>query len=159
MGNGKFIKDSENIAPFNVWSCGDYSHDLTNFQINPDNTNTFITLTNNYSSNGDYGIKLTRLEPSSSYLILHYDWIVTEEDYNRIITFTGDFINNLTGTASLQLFTDRLSYVAIPVNQNNQTVSITVEIPSNTDEVQCVVAFHGDYTGDLFIDNLRINKR
>lgn len=98
-----FIKDKENLLHFNVWSGGDYNKSTNGFV---GNSNTFA-VTNNWSSNNDYSIKIEG-DSTNSWISV----IIDKED-----------INSEPGTYRLTLDTYKPSnYARVYFNiRNNQT--------------------------------------
>ena len=148
-----FVKDKLNLVPHNVWVCGDYSNDLTGFVNNPNNTNTFVVVTDEYSTNGVKSIKLTRLSSGAYWLTIKHIYSPTESDVNKTATLTVDTKNELNNAASLQMNNGSLKYIGIPIGENTITVSTTVL----NNSLECIVGFNGATTGNLYVDNIRLN--
>lgn len=146
----KLIKDSENLLPFNTWTCGDYTNDLTNFTIN-NLPNTTLSLSKDYSTNGEYGLKIHRSATETPYTQLKTTYTIHSDDYGKTATITMDVKNQLDGNCSLLLNMGSNKYVNIPPGTNNYTISS--EIPSGISSFDLGLTFAGARTGTLYADN------
>ena len=149
-----FVKDKHNLCGFNVWSCGDYNHNLTGFTIN-NLPNTTVTLSKNYVVNGEYGIKITRNATEGYYTQLKTICTISEEDYCKTFTFSAYVNNQLDNSCNLQLSSGTFKVLAIPKDAEG-LFNISLEIPSDINDITCALTFSGDRVGTVYTDNWSI---
>ena len=152
------VKDKDNLAPHNVWSGGDYSHDFTGFTLMGQDDNNFTELDNTHPTNGEYNIKLTRINESPYYYNIQYVYTVNSEDYGKTATLTADITSNLNNSAVLMIRSSgKQTTTTIPVNSQS-TFSVSYAITEDNAKLECLIpTFPGNTTGSVYIDNIHLN--
>ena len=137
-----------------MWSCGDYSNNLTDFTIN-ELPNTTITISKDYATNGEYGIKVIRNVTEQYYTQIKFIYTVNNGDYGKNCCFTLDINNQFNGTCGIYLDMGSSKSVSIPQGSNG-SFSISSEIPNNISSFSFYLSFAGLRTGILYTDNWKL---
>lgn len=147
------VKDKANKVPHNIWSCGDYMGNLNGFIYpTPDNTNTFIKLSNIHNTIGEYSILLKRISSSQYWLSLRYDYTPTSQDIGKTAVFSADVTTVNVASTSFKIGS---SEIRIPANSEGNFIASTTI--SDTNPLQLFIGFSSSYVGEVYIDNIRLN--
>ena len=155
----RYVKDKNNLASFNQWSGGGYSHNtngLIVYDINP----ITVTVDNNYSTNGDSCFKIESQGKQWGYTdVVFNDFNIGEKiqaSLDILPLQSSCILNIFAVTASENIM---VSAVTIPQNSTFQTYSISsIAIPEGTTDVRIRVLQNTANPSVLFMDNIIINK-
>ena len=120
--------------------------------------NNFTELDNTHPTNGEYNIKLTRINESPYYYNIQYVYTVNSEDYGKTATLTADITSNLNNSAVLMIRSSgKQTTTHIPVNSQS-TFSVSYAITEDNAKLECLIpTFPGNTTGSVYIDNIHLN--
>ena len=152
------VKDKTNLFNYNIWSCGDKNHNLSDFYISSTGN---TSLSDEHPVNGDYCIKAIRITPGdTSNIYLTCDIDVTEYQ-GKTVLLEADVLNTSASSISLQL-NDKLGgigYVSIPANSSMETYSCTVQLNENATSLTSLISINSNVTSEepIFTDNWRLS--
>ena len=143
------IKDKENIAEYNVWSCGRYSHNLDGFQISAGTEGTVTTNEN--------GIKILRTTTNDTYFYPFVFITVNSEDIGKNITIKC----SCKGAGNIEsrcLKSDWSTANATSVNvpSNCSEIICTNELVQGTARVQFRFTLPRTANSILYLNNITI---
>ena len=152
-----FIKDTVNIAKFNMWAAGDYTNDLTD--ITTGQAGQKISISKEYSYNGDYSYKIFR-DPSENNLL----WTLFNFPQTTLIDEIYELrFNVLLVSGSVDFWFGESvsnglrSSTRLNGENTNTTIVLSRTITSSTNTLQLRVNSVTDNV-ILFIDNINIVK-
>lgn len=150
-----FVKDKENLLPFNVWSGGEYNNDLTGITLN----NMIGTVTKEWHINGESSFKFISNDNVSNFridliytsvgntLILSIDCLNTQ--YTMVLKFY-----QLRGSAVLNQ-----KSLSIPTSNNSQNISLSTTTLENITSIRVLVESTNHIGQTILVDNIQLSKR
>ena len=132
----RYVKDKNNLASFNQWSGGDYSHNTNGLLIYPSQP-IIAEVNTNYSINGESCFEVI----SEGKLWGYIDIIFTEFTIGKILQVSVDILP-LESSCALNIYAvgpnqEVTSTVNIPQNNTFSTYSISsTAIPDETTEIR-----------------------
>lgn len=143
------IKETENLLEYNVWSCGDYLHNLNGFSVN---SNFRVSVSNEFSITGDYSVKLTpTIDPTNGYGIVRMPLTLNT---NKHYLFQGYCKNNVSGASLRLVESDNISkLIVLPVSNNFDYFSLEF-----TPTTQNILLIFWTYNSEnnMYVDNLNL---
>ena len=142
------IKDKENLANHNVWSCGGYLNNLNGFQVVGDTEGTISTKENE--------ITITRTTTNNTYLILRFNLPISSEDIGKTIRLKC-FCKG-SGTVGIYLYDSSwssLNSTYVDLSNNHTEISSTLNIVQNTSYAQFLFISPRAAGSTLTINNIR----
>lgn len=145
------------MLPHNVWSCGDYSNNVTGFKI----YNSTAVVTGEKSVNGFHSIKINKNPDATAYIALKHEYQVSDDVEGKTAKLSGYIQNNIDGNIALtlQCFPNgSQKSVNIPQNEEFANAEITdTDIPSGTTYISCMVTYPSSRgSADVFVDNFKL---
>ena len=154
-----FIKDTENLATYNQWSGGDYSHNTNGLQVYTNQPIT-ITIDKDHSTNNDSSFKVV----STGKLWGFIDILITDFDIGDKIQATIDLLP-IQSSCILSVRAEgsnadiMTSIVTVPQNSVFNTYSVTsTSIPMGTTEVRIRISQNTVNPSTFFMDNILVKK-
>lgn len=140
-----------------MWSCGDYSNNVTGFKI----YNSTAVVTGEKSVNGFHSIKINKNPDATAYIALKHEHQVSDDVEGKTTKLSGHIQNNTDGNIALtlQCFPNgSLKSVNIPQNEEFTNVEITdTDIPLGTTKITCMLTYpSARRSADVFVDNLKL---
>ena len=111
-------------------------------------------MSDEYSTNADKSIKLTRLNTGLYWFLLKVTYSPSYEEYGKNVTFSADVLNKLNGASLMQIISD--SQVSINIPKSNEFKPYSVSNIINSNSLNLYIGFAGEVLGALFIDNLNL---
>lgn len=151
------VKDKNNLATYNQWSCGEYTNDLTDM----DGNSQLITITSEDHVIGNKCIKLVKPANVSYWANISFIYTIPSQLIGE--TFNLSCYVKTTHGTSCQLYKDSsyvMNLIQIPATNIFTLISVSFTVP---DAETLRIAFpyspsliSGEAT--LFIDNFIMNK-
>lgn len=140
----------------NLWSGGDYLHNLEGFITNY----PAITVSSDYCTNGQSSFKITKT--TSEREIFLFFWLIPYTQIGNTLKLTWDTqvisSSYYMTIRCLDNTPQDLLRESVGVSQSGTNNSITITVPENTEYLGCMVQFDGDIGDIVYIDNLCISE-
>lgn len=143
-----FVKDKENLLPFNVWSGTEYLKNTNNFTY----TNLTINSSKEWSSKGEYSLQITAsLDSYARVEFINNIPTLKDETYVGSIDIFNNSKNNIA-LRFVENITGITQDVSIPSSNSMQTISITRTILSDSTDLRFQLIFRNAMT--VYVDNI-----
>ena len=157
-----FIQEPNNLMSLNVWSGTELNHSVGGFNRK---TGVSITSSTDWSSIGNYSLKIVRNEDSSfqvyaqtseftGYAIMKVAFDILTEDTNVVFRLVDYTDANPEQGIQATLYDEILVETNIPASEEKQTIVVSTVIPADRNQLR-LIWLSQTKSVPVYIDNIR----